>query len=474
MGFLKRIFGGGNGGAPARAPRRLVVKAKYDAAAKTPANAKHWAGADGYSPVAALPDAVRKTLRERCRYEVANNSYAKGIVLTLANDLVGTGARLQLGIGDREVSSRVEAAWDAWSNEVRLADKMRLLRTGRAESGEVFAVLARNDALRGPIKLDLRLVESEQVPQIEYDGFGNPTRYFLLNEHPGNAGQSASTGAAAMAALESHGRWIDAASVIHYYRAERPGQLRGIPDIVPALYLFGQLRRYTMAVIECAETAANYAGVLYTDSPANGESDEVDPMDTIEVERNSFITMPAGWKMGQLKAEQPTTTYEMFKNEILNEVARCLNMPFNVAAGNSSKYNYASGRLDHQVYHKSLRIEQQIMADTVLDRVFGAWISEAILVSSLIPAQLRAADWPHEWMWDGHEHVDPLKEANAQAKRLENGTTTLATEYAKQGKDWEKELRQRARELALMQELGLSSHAADAAPLVEDGDNDNE
>jgi lambda family phage portal protein len=473
MGFLSRIFGGENGGAPARAPRRAVVRAKYDAAAKTPANAKHWAGADGYSPVAALPDAVRKTLRERCRYEVANNSYAKGIVLTLANDLVGTGARLQLSLDEREVSSRIEAAWSAWANEVRLADKMRLLRTGRAESGEVFAVLAKNDAMRGPIKLDLRLVESEQVQSIEYDDFGNPKRYFLLKEHPGNTGQSASTGAAAMAALESHGRWIDAASVIHYYRAERPGQLRGIPDVVPALYLFGQLRRYTMAVIECAETAANYAGVLYTDSPANETADDVEPMDTIEVERNSFLTMPAGWKMGQLKAEQPTTTYEMFKNEILNEVARCLNMPFNVAAGNSSKYNYASGRLDHQVYHKSLRIEQQIMADTVLDRVFSAWIAEAILISDLVPAPLRSASFEHDWMWDGQEHVDPLKEANAQAKRLENGTTTLASEYAKQGKDWETELRQRARELALIEELGLSMDESDAAT-VKDEDNDNE
>jgi lambda family phage portal protein len=472
MGFLSRIFGGENGGAPARAPRRLVVKAKYDAAAKTPANAKHWAGADGYSPVAALPDAVRKTLRERCRYEVANNSYAKGIVLTLANDLVGTGARLQLSLDEREVSSRIEAAWSAWANEVRLADKMRLLRTGRAESGEVFAVLAKNDAMRGPIKLDLRLVESEQVPSIEYDDFGNPKRYFLLKEHPGNTGQSASTGAAAMAALESHGRWIDAASVIHYYRAERPGQLRGIPDVVPALYLFGQLRRYTMAVIECAETAANYAGVLYTDSPANETADDVEPMDTIEVERNSFLTMPAGWKLSQLKAEQPTTTYEMFKNEILNEVARCLNMPFNVAAGNSSKYNYASGRLDHQVYHKSLRIEQQIMADTVLDRVFSAWIAEAILISDLVPAPLRSASFEHDWMWDGQEHVDPLKEANAQAKRLENGTTTLASEYAKQGKDWETELRQRAREMALMEELGLSASVNDAAPVNEENDDE--
>lgn len=52
-------------------------------------------------------------------------------------------------------------------------------------------------------------------------------------------------------------------------------------------------------------------------------------------------------------------------------------------------------------------------------------------------------------------HVDPAKEANAQKTRLENHTTTLAHEYARQGRDWETELRQRAKEIQLMQELGL-------------------
>ena len=37
---------------------------------------------------------VRRMLRSRSRYEVANNSYAKGVVLTLANDVVGTGPGL--------------------------------------------------------------------------------------------------------------------------------------------------------------------------------------------------------------------------------------------------------------------------------------------------------------------------------------------------------------------------------------------
>jgi capsid protein len=69
----------------------------------------------------------------------------------------------------------------------------------------------------------------------------------------------------------------------------------------------------------------------------------------------------------------------------------------------------------------------------------------------------------HAWFWDGVEHVDPAKEASAQATRLANHTTTLTVEFARQGRDWEQELRQRAKELALMNELGLSPAAAPAA-----------
>ena len=175
--------------------------------------------------------------------------------------------------------------------------------------------------------------------------------------------------------------------------------------------------------------------------------------------------MPGGWKLGQVQAEQPATTYGEFKKEILNEIARCLNMPFNVAAGNSSGYNYASGRLDHQTYFKSIRVEQAHIECAVLDRIFEAWLNEAVLIEGLLPQPLRMADadprtGSHQWFWDGHEHVDPAKEATAQATRLSNHTTTLAHEYARQGRDWESELRQRAKEVALMRDLGLSTTEA--------------
>ena len=76
--------------------RNRVLKARYDAAVTNPDNMRHWANADGFSANAANSAEVRRILRNRARYEVANNSYAKGICLTLANDVIGTGPRLQM------------------------------------------------------------------------------------------------------------------------------------------------------------------------------------------------------------------------------------------------------------------------------------------------------------------------------------------------------------------------------------------
>ncbi|MFO7958341.1 MAG: phage portal protein [Candidatus Brocadiia bacterium] len=483
LGWLKKITGRTENAEPAQlasaalARRYLALarsgalRARYDAAVTTDDNRRHWANADALSADAAANADVRRTLRNRARYEVANNSYARGIVLTLANDTVGTGPRLQLLTPDDAVNHQVEVEFELWAQEVALAEKLRTMRMARAQDGEAFAVLVNNPVLDHPVKLDLRLIEADQVTSplrlqsdeqevdgVRLDGHGNPVAYHVLKEHPGGNAWS----------FKQDFMTVPAESMVHIFRAERPGQHRGVPEITPALPLFAQLRRFTLAVISAAEAAANFAGILYTDTPPAGEAEAVEPMDLVELERNMLLTMPGGWKMSQIEPAQPATTYAEFKKQILNEIARCLNMPFNIAAGNSSGYNYASGRLDHQTYFKSIRVDQAFMARKVLDRVLAAWLweyaLEAGLVESVPVAGLRRILPKHQWFWDGTEHVDPAKEAKAQGERLRNHTTTLAHEYARQGKDWEAELRQRAREMSLMRELGLPAAEALPAP----------
>ena len=277
----------------------LVLRAKFDAATTTPDNARHWANADGLSADVAANPQVRRTLRNRARYEVANNSYARGIVLTLANDVIGTGPRLQMLTDSTEANQTVEREFAAWAKATDLPGKLRTMRMSRAQDGEAFALLFSNDSLDSPVKLDLRLIEAEQVASptavstvgspnivdgIAFDACGNPSQYYVLKAHPGS-------GAAGALDYDT----IPAASMIHLFRADRPGQRRGLPDILPALPLFAQLRRYTLAVIGAAESAANIAIFMKTTSPAGGEAAEVEPMATMELEPNMAVFGPEGW-----------------------------------------------------------------------------------------------------------------------------------------------------------------------------------
>lgn len=441
---------------------RNRLRAKYDAAQTTDENERHWANADYLSPNSAMSPGIRRRCRSRARYEAQeNNSYAKGMILTLANDLISTGPRLQLRTPDTAANQRIQEAFHDWSDEVRLAEKLRTMRVAKAVDGEAFALFTKNERLMSPVSLDVRPLEADHFDApwghlagedhgIQFDAAGNPLSYWMYQQHPGGD---------TFANVNGKGEWVDERYVLHCFRCDRPEQVRGLTEIVTALPLFAMLRRFTLATLAAAETAADFAAVMRTNSSASIEAESLAQdqwFDAIPLEYRAMLTLPNGWDITQLKAEHPTTTYAMFKGEIINEIARCLNMPYNVAAADSSDYNYASGRMDHQVYYRSIEVEQSQWECCILDRIFRAWLDEASLVSGLIPNGLGPfADWPWRWFWEGPKHVDPQKEANAQATRLLNHTTTYAEEYARRGLDWEAQLRQRADELALMRELEI-------------------
>jgi capsid protein len=190
--------------------------------------------------------------------------------------------------------------------------------------------------------------------------------------------------------------------------------------------------------------------VLYTDEMDSEDEVDAIPGEELEVNLNNLLVLDRGRKLEQLKAEHPTTTFEMFKRELLREIARCLNMPYNVAAGDSSKYNYASGRLDHQTYDRSIKIEQDYFGGACLDRTFLRWLEEAMLIPGYLPPGLPPfVDWNWLWFFDGRPHVDPLKEAAASTTLINGLLQTEKAYFAERGLDWEEQERQMATELGV-------------------------
>lgn len=433
------------------------VLARYDAAVANDENKRHWANADALSSVGANSRSVRTVLRNRSRYECANNSYANGMVRTLAYHCIGTGPTLAIE-GEDPFDREVEQRFEDWANAVNLADKLRTMRETRARDGEAFALLVTNSGIDDPIKLDLSLIEADQIGDggaglygaslggeatknycdgITYDPAGNPSKYEVLNVHPGDP------------YFEPGSREVDASFVLHWFRVDRPGQRRGIPELTPALPLYAILRRYTLAVVSSAEIAALMSLFLKTTSPAIDPA-SVDPYDLIEVQRNSMMTLPDGWDVQQLKAEQPTTTFDAFVRTMLREIARCLDMPFNVAAGDSSTYNYSSGQLDHRTYGRAIDVDRRSCERQILDRIFRAWFDEALLTPGYFTEPRTTLARPRVgWDWPPFETIDPEKESKATANDLSFALTSLPTEHAKRGRRWEREFARQARALGV-------------------------
>lgn len=422
---------------------------------------EYWRWTDNKSVDASLDPATREKLRKRARYEVANNSYALGCALAIADAVIGSGPRLQvLGVSSKEFTTKIEWDFCEWSERINLAEKLRSMRIAKFQDGETFAVLYSNPRGDDLPSLDIMPIDAERVAGdygtddktidgIQLDECGNPVSYRILTNHPGAL--SSDNWGPNVATAETTAKVYPASSVIHWFRRTFPEQHRGCPEIAAALNLFALLRRYTIAVVAAAETAADIAAFL-TVEPDTGSYDRIVPaaMEGLDIRRNQIMTLPEGTNIQQLRAEQPTTTYGDFKRELLGEIGRSLQIPVNLICGNSSGYNYASGRLDHQEFQKAIRLQQAQASITVMTPIFRAWFKEWSL--SHYPA-MRDLELSIQWYWDGFEHVDPVKEANAQAIRLANGMTNLQIELGKQGRDWEDALDQYYKERARSKEL---------------------
>ena len=233
------------------------TKAQYDAALHTRRNAEQWKYSDYLNSDQSLSPEVRRTLRSRCRYEVQNSSWLYGMIVSHAESIIGTGARLQIhDLG--EESNDYEKAFSEWAKSVNLWKTIRTAICTEIRDGEAFIQLTNRPHNTNPCKLYPLLLDAEricspdsatdtdddfQADGIFFDKYLVPVRYSVAQEHP--------------SVITSKHYTVDAEYMCHLFRQERPEQHRGAPIIASALPSIAMLRAYTIAMLAKMENSAS-------------------------------------------------------------------------------------------------------------------------------------------------------------------------------------------------------------------------
>lgn len=436
-------------------PRIVIVdrpvKASYDAAGSGDVMLNYWAAADAYDADSSHSYAVRSKLVQRSRYEIGNNGYSDGIAQTYATDLVGLGPQLRMQTGSEGFNRLVENQWYLWCKAIQFRRKLWCQAHAKHQDGEGFGVIRRNPRVKHGIKLDYCLYECDQfhtpmlpygrdgyIDGIKFDEFGNPEWYDLLMHHPGATYWGGS--------YNLTPERVPAEFVMHWFKLRRPGQHRAVPECSSTLNIGGNARRWREAQVSTAEKVARLTLMLKSNYSPDTE-DAADPMSTLDIQDGMMTVLPDGLEPYQLDAKHPAAAHDSFSKSLINEQARPKSMPYNKAACDSSSYNYASGRLDHQTYYSHLDVDREDCNDLVLDPLFGMWFDAAVRAFGWLggnPEIITAGAKAHVWDWPKHRVADIQAEASANKTKLETGEESLANLYAANGRDYEDDLQKDA------------------------------
>lgn len=442
-----------------------------------------------------------------------NNGLASGGFQTLQDNVVGWGLRLSSIPNYRALGKdikwaepwtrNVEMLWQAYAEgcacdaggTLNFAAMTNLVWRSILENGEALLLpLWLDRMVETPFKTCFQVVDTDrlsnpwgQLPTstfrggIEMDDFGRPLAYNIRKALPwfgwyggvwlGNTGFmggdvfGGSMEWERVPAMTDWGR----PRVLHMFQKDRADQTRGKPILSPVIEQFRMLDSYQRTELQSAIVNSLVAGVIETpmDPASITELMGGDPKEylrgkneyRVRLEGGAFIPLWPGDKLTPYTPQRPPQTYAAFVESIIRQIGDAMGLPYELMAKDFSKVTYASARASLGEAWRFFVNRRKWLADYWASRVFAMWLEEAVnlgLVDAPDFYANRAAYIRCKWIGPPRSQIDPVKEAQAQAIRLQNRTSTLEYECAEQSLDWNDVLEQLALENERMTELGLA------------------
>ena len=463
MNFIDRLVAAVAPQAAVRRARARLALQAY-AAGRPRVGQKYWR-APSSGPNAEIEPTL-DLLRARARQLVRDNPYAARAVSVLVAHQVGTGIMARI---DNE---EVQTAWDEWAKLCDhdglhdLAGIMALAARTMAEGGESLIrirQLSRSEARRRglTVPLTLQVLEGDLLPLsvvgaprngnrieqgVEFAPDGTRVAYHLRKRHPGeNLGSNIS--------LATELERVPADQIIHLYRCQRAGQIRGVPDFASVLLRLKQLDDYEDAALEQAKAQALLGVFITTPEPLDGET-LVDGQDRgFELYPGMVHNLPSGTEPRFL-TPSGSGGFEPFAMHQLLAIGAGLGVTYDQITGDLRQANYSSLRAGKIEFRRKVEQDQwMLFIPRMCEPVWSAFQRVMGVLVSVERAKV-------EWQPPRFEMIDPGKEIAAARDAVRAGFETWDQVVSGFGYDPDKQAA----------EIAKSNDRADALGLILDTD----
>jgi lambda family phage portal protein len=309
---------------------------------------------------------------------------------------------------------------------------------------------------------------------VQRDRKGRVVGYWIREGHPNDLG---STKAFTWTYWPRFSTPLGRPQVLHAFDEKRAGQSRGVSSFVSVLKSLRGLNKFKDSTVEAATiNALMVAFVKSSAGPAAvSESFSADDLQEYGDDREDFYrdnpvslagaqipVLPMGDEIEMQNSARDTTGFDSFTRAILRLIAAALGLTYEELSMDFSQTNYSSARAALAIAWEEVLSFRGIIQHQIANPFFVAWLEEAFDIGAIklpagAPDFYDAIDAYAECIWiaPGRGVIDPTKEVDAAAARIEAGLSTLEQECADLGLDWREVLEQRAVERAEMQRLGL-------------------
>lgn len=489
---------GPDGSTPLRAH---VAASTFHRAAETHSQAlANWTPPGASADKAVLRE--RRLIADRAEDLARNNPVAVAAITRLVDMIVGAGLRFSSKPSAAALGISREAAVDLGKQIERelaraMNDPRKRIDAQRKVSGNgLYRLMARsyvklNEACviatwrdnQGPYETAFLPVDPERLsnPTGERDGdrlrggvvlddLGAPTAYHIRNRHPGDGFGLTGNSWERVPRETAWGRPV----FLHVFEPEREDQNRPISPfaaIMPILRMKNTLSELELAAAAVNAMYATYikSNMSFAEVAASLEPQEfTSATDKFGDKRLGFYeaapvkiggvrvpVLPPGDEIAMAGSARQSAAMSDFDDIFNDQIAAARGMSRHQVSMNFSKLNYSNYRgMMNETWRGVRRMVGQFCEHGPIPMTMCV-IEEAVDKGYIKPPSGCRPFWDEpaawlsgRWIGPGRGYVDPTKEAEAAALRMETMVSTLEMECAEQGYDYEEILDQIEREEA--------------------------